>query len=320
MRYPFGTTVRSLSLLAVAGAMAFAPPVFSQTPDAIQGFRSSYAAMIDSFDQIFRQQGNRKGMNLVSQARATMGMISDAQFARVFTKSGVPDLAEASAAMQGAAAIVQRSAKPQMKSLPFPSADSVIDACVNTPHDDQLTYDALIASQVTSSILSAAAWVCNEDILGENGSLACVPLAIADDIAQGFFAVRSFCAGLESGVLIAGNYDRLEHIHTDLGAAQTAIIDSVNASTTSINSNIDASRTSINNNINTSTASIISNANANTTTIINNANTNRDILVGELHALGCEIVRLLNTPEGQRASSILACSAQPGFPYKWNKH
>jgi hypothetical protein len=195
------------------------------------------------------------------------------------------------------------------KSLPFPGAPSVIDDCNNTPHDDQITYDALIAFQVTSGILAAAAWVCNEDILGENGSLACVPLAIANDIASSLFAVRSFCASLDTGALVSGSYTRLGHIHDDLSTARTDIINNSNTNTTAINNNISAS-----------TTSIINTVNAGTTSIVNNNNANTAMIVSELRALGCEIVRLLNTPEGQRASSILACSTQPGYPYRWNKH
>ncbi len=36
-----------------------------------------------------------------------------------------------------------------------------------------------------------------------------------------------------------------------------------------------------------------------------------------LRQLGCDTVRLENTPEGQRASAIPVCSDQPGFPYGW---
>jgi hypothetical protein len=102
--------------------------------------------------------------------------------------------------------------------------------------------------------------------------------------------------------------ERLAHIHDDLTADVAAITANINQSTAAINTNI-----------NQSTASIISNANANTTAIITNDNANKDTIVSALSALGCEIIRLLNTPEGQRASAILACSAQPGFPYKWNR-
>lgn len=36
-----------------------------------------------------------------------------------------------------------------------------------------------------------------------------------------------------------------------------------------------------------------------------------------LRRLGCDAVRLENTPEGRRASAIPVCADQPGFPYGW---
>lgn len=110
--------------------------------------------------------------------------------------------------------------------------------------------------------------------------------------------MANFCAGEVTANQVTANFERLAHIHDDLQADFAAL-------TT---------------NINQSTASIINNDNTNKTAIINNDNANKDTIVAALSALGCEIIRLLNTPDGQRASSILACSAQPGFPYKWNKN
>ena len=36
-----------------------------------------------------------------------------------------------------------------------------------------------------------------------------------------------------------------------------------------------------------------------------------------LRRLGCDSIRLENTPEGRRASAIPVCADQPGFPYNW---
>jgi len=41
-------------------------------------------------------------------------------------------------------------------------------------------------------------------------------------------------------------------------------------------------------------------------------------MIAELRVVGCELDRLLNTPEGQRSSVITSCSGQPGFPYKFS--
>jgi hypothetical protein len=287
-----------------------AQQTMAQGVAAAQAFRSSYEALLESYDRIFQAEHNLRGQQMVARAKAAMAGVTDDELANVFSQAAPPDLTPAVAAMQHLAAQSQSALQSRVtpKSLPLPGAPAVIDDCNNTVHDDQSTYDALIAFQVTSGILAAAAWVCNEDILGENGSLACVPLAIANDIASSLFAVRSFCASLDTGALVSGSYTRLEHLHSDLSTARTDIINNSNANTTAVN-----------NNISTSTTSIINTVNAGTTSIVNNNNANTAMIVSELRALGCEIVRLLNTPEGQRASSILACSAQPSYPYSWNK-
>ena len=197
-------------------------------------------------------------------------------------------------------------------------------------YGDQSVYDALIAFQVTSAILSAATFACVETILGENGSLVCEPFSIANDIASGIYAVRSFCNSADTSATVEGSYARLGHIHTDLTNARADIINNDNSNLATVNTSITNSKTAIINNDNANNASVLSTlaantttivntSNSNTTAIINNANSNRDIVVTQLHQLGCEIIRLLNTPDGQRASSVLACKAEPGFPYSWNK-
>jgi hypothetical protein len=126
------------------------------------------------------------------------------------------------------------------------------------------------------------------------------------------------------------------------------IISKIGASVTTITGAVDANTTTIVNNATANTTAIVNNDNANKTAIITNDNTNRDLviandnsnksfivandnsnrdailadaaanrerLVQELRALGCDIIRLLNTPEGQRSSDLMACTGQPGFPY-----
>ncbi|MGE5168961.1 MAG: hypothetical protein ACM3JC_01175 [Rudaea sp.] len=314
---------RRLAPIVLSAVFATAAPLSAaQTPDSIESFRNSYQALMDSYDRVFQQEGDAHGQEMVAKAKAAMQSVKDADLVRVFSRTGAPDVGPALAAMQRLAALSRQSmqSKGQLKSLPLPSSPTVIDACNNTPHGDQITYDALIAYQVTSGILAAAAWVCNEDILGENGSAACIPLAIANDIASSLFAVRNFCAGLDTAATVNGNYSRLGHIHDDLTEARNAVIANTNTVATTLTNNINASTTSIINNDNTNKDAILASIAANTTTIVDNQNANRDKVIGELRALGCEIIRLLNTPEGRRASSILACSAQSGFPYSWNMH
>jgi hypothetical protein len=161
--------------------------------------------------------------------------------------------------------------------------------------------------------------VCTQDILGENGSLACVPFAIAADIAIALFEVASFCADEAAGVTADNSYSLLTHLHVDLSTSTTNIINTSNTNTTNIINNDNANKTSIIANDNANTTTLVNVANANTASIITNDNANKAAIVAEIRGLACEIIHLLHTPDGQRTSAIQACSAAPGFPYSWNK-
>ena len=332
------------------------PQTPSQAPTA-SSFKSDYGFVLDRLETALTQNGNARSLKLLQQSRLRLNTVNDATIARLFGETGVPDISSSVAELR------RYQGGWVQKSAGLPDAGGIHSACSSNPHDSGSVYDSLIAAQVTSSILAAATFVCTQDILGENGSAVCIPFAIADDIAQGIFAVRSWCAGEEGGAKSDASYDRLGHIHGDLADARSTILSNAstnltsiltnsntntttitgavttstntvtgaittstnsivtnnNANTASIIANSNANTTTTNNNINANTTSILNNANSNTTSILNNANANRDVLVGELRALACEIVRLLNTPDGQRSSSIGACMAQPGFPYSWNK-
>lgn len=351
----FFQSVRKVAgILALAGTVLTAQTSVAQTSQSVDSMRRSYSVLLDGYDQVFRQEGNARGLRSVLKARAAMSNLPDRDIATVFAKSSLPDMASATAAIQRLAANSQKNLQSieALKSAGFPNSSSLISACSSVSYGDQSVYDALIAFQVTSAILSAATFACVETILGENGSLVCEPFSIANDIASGIYAVRSFCSSADTSATVAGSYDRLGHIHTDLTNARADIItnantnattltNNINTSTTGINTNITNSTTAINANVTNSKTAIINNdntnnatvlatlaantttivntSNSNTTAIISNANSNRDIVVTQLHQLGCEIIRLLNTPDGQRASSVLACKAEPGFPYSWNK-
>jgi len=284
---------RSFRFVFLMVCLVIATPVIAQAPRTIEAFRAQYDAMMANYEQLFAAEGNIQGQMRAQQGREAMQALTNEQLARVFAKSRIPDFSIIASVSNY---LVQRRAV--QKSLPFPGEPPIVSGCNGVDYTSATRYAETIANEVTQSILAAAAWVCNEDILGENGSLACVPLAIAADITQGHIDVANFCAGEVTANQVQANFDRLGHIHDDLSAGISTIV----------------------NNDNTNRSAIINNDNTNTASIITNANANKDTIVTELRALGCEIVRLLNTPEGQRASSILACSAQPGFPYSWNKH
>jgi hypothetical protein len=149
----------------------------------------------------------------------------------------------------------------------LPGPDPVLSNCNSVDTSPATRYTQLIAKEVTNSTLAAAAWVCNEDILGENGSAACIPLAIAADVANGFFDTSAWCDGESTSNQVDASFRRLEHIHGDLEAAVTSIINVNNTNTTTLFNNDNANRTLI-----------INNANANTTAIFNDANKNKNEL------------------------------------------
>lgn len=301
-------------------------------------FRAQFDTMMANYERLATKQGNLKRLEQASEARLTMSRVTQQQLAIIYARAGYPNLASAVIASE---LLASRPMKEQTKSLPFPGAAAVISNCDAVDSSPGTRYAELIAKEVTSGLLAAATFVCTQDILGENGSAACIPLAIADDIAQSLFNTATFCDGEGTSNQIEANYQRLEHLHNDLAAGITSIVNNSNTNATSIISNDNSNKTAIITNDNTNTTNIITNdnanktaiitvANANTATIINNDNANKTAiinndnantatLVAEIRALGCEIVRLLNTPDGQRASAILACSAAPGFPYSWNK-
>jgi hypothetical protein len=275
---------RVLCLALVLISLAMAGPVFAQQPhpsrktgvQTLESFRAQYDIMMSNFERIYAATGDTAGQERVRQGREAMRALTNDQLARLYAQTRIPDLSAAAVASEYVASRAESSGGPVKDSLPFPGAPALISECSGLPIDSAARFALLVLKEIASSILAAATFVCTQDILGENGSLACVPLAIASDIANGVFDSAQYCAGEFTANQVDGNFNRLGHIHDDLSAGIT--------------------------------------------TIVNNDNANKNALVAEIRALGCEIVRLLNTPEGRRASAIQACSAQPGFPYSWNEH
>jgi len=302
--YSVASLIRLVCLFVCLAAVG---PAIGQDARALNSFRMQYDTMMSNFERMYAASGNSAGLQQVRAGREAMQRLTNEQLAKVYSQTRIPDLSVATIASEFLATEAE-SRRFQQKSLPIPAQPDLIGECVSPtiPLDSAGRYALLIIKEVANSILAAATFVCTQDILGENGSAACIPLAIASDIANGFFDVAQFCAGEFTANQVDGNYRRLEHIHDDLGAGISTIVSNANANTSTIINNDNANKTAI-----------INNDNANTTTIVNNDNANRDALIGEIRGLGCELIRLLNTPEGRRASSILACTGKPGYPYSF---
>jgi hypothetical protein len=194
---------------------------------------------------------------------------------------------------------------------------------------------------------------------GGNGRLVCIATDVIYIIAHAVWEGVHFCNEEFTDTTVDGNYERLGHIHDDLASSvandnsnKTMIVDNATSNKTMIIADVDSkaallgaqidagkteilnkienkgnqiinndnvNRTQIINNDNTNTANILTNANANKTMIINNDNANFAATINELRALGCDVIRLLHTPDGLRTSDIASCAGKPGWPYSWNK-
>lgn len=234
-------------------------------------------------------------------------------------------------------------------------ADSAIydTLCNSTPNDANTEHNEIIAINVANIAAIVGDVACNSIvvILGEGTNLpACIVAGVLHEVAEGVqFALdlQSFCDGDIAGEENHATFSNLYHVHndlmnsvanddqnktaviTDIDSKSAALATQLNTGTTAILNDIDSksaalstqltnSTTTIVNNANANTTTIVNNDNANRTQIINNSNANRDAMIAELRVVGCELDRLLNTPEGQRSSVITSCSGQPGFPYKFS--
>jgi hypothetical protein len=287
-------TARTFSLsgsfrwAALLICVALARPTLAQDAAAVETFRGQYDALMSNFEARLAAQGDAAGLERVRRGRAAMQALTDDQLAAVFGHSQIPDLSPAVAGSRyralpptsGAAA----GGSVQLKSPGFPEPDTFPAECVGVDIDKETRYGLFIAKEVANSVLAAAAWVCNEDILGENGSAACIPLAIAADIANGFYDAATFCSGEVAANQVDANFRRLDHIHNDLTDDVATIVNNDNANAAAIVNNDNSNTAAIVGNDNANTATIVTNDNANTTTIMNNDNANTTAIIANANA------------------------------------
>jgi hypothetical protein len=285
-----------LCLLVLLTSLAFAQSVAAQEPQSPQNFRDSYDALLNNFERMAASTGDKTSQQASQQARKVLRTLTDDQLARVFKQGAMPDVSVAVLASRhlasrlksqqkarslaaerlGGAAQADPSVAPLSAGFPGPVA--LVAGCDGVDISATTRYDLFIAKEVANAVLAAAAWACNEDILGENTSLVCEPFAIAADVANGFYDTATFCSGEVTSNQVDANFSRLGHIHTDLADGIATIVSNSDANRTTIVNNDNANKTTIVNNANANLATIINNANANLVTIINNANANKNEL------------------------------------------
>lgn len=253
-------------VLLLCGAAA--RPAYAQDPADLQTLRGQYDTLMADLERVAALRGDTVLQAQAQEGRAAMQALTDGQLAEIYSRTRVPDLSVATVASRFLAAqagAVSRSADLATPQSPgFPGPVDIPAGCGGVDIAAETRYALLITKEVTSSILAAAAFVCNTSILGVNTSLACVPFSIAASIAIGLFDTATFCAGEVTANQIDANFNRLDHLHNDLTGAVTTIVNNDNAN-----------RTAIITNANTNTATIVANDNANTAAILTNANTNK---------------------------------------------
>lgn len=270
-------------------------------PVALQAFRENYDVMMSNFERMAKATGNKTRQERAHQGREAMRKVTDDQLTRTFGQNQIPDLSAGAMTSQYLAAKIesQRKVAETSRALTpltpgFPGPVALVAGCDGVDITAETRYALFILKEVANAILAAAAWVCNEDILGENGSLACVPLAIAADIANGFFDTATFCAGEVTANQVDANFNRLDHIHDDLADVQ-ASVNALDTHLTNVDNHIAAEFTALD-------AHIVALVGGLTTQITNSTN----LLSADLK----QVMKLELTPEGLRqiVPAILTCT------------
>ena len=256
----------------------------AQETGSVKALRAQYDALMANFERVADMRGDTAAAANTRKGREAMNAVTDEQLAELQRRIQGLDLSLA--AMAGGAMAKQTSALVQARasvsiqplSAGWPEPVPEPGGCDGVDISPEARYTQLIAMEVTSSILAAANFVCIESILGTNGAAACIPLAIAASIANGFYVTSTFCAAEVTVNQVDANIRRLEHLHNDLRDGVTAVVDNANTNTTAIINDANANTKTINVNNDTNTATIVLNDNTNTAAILANALANKNEL------------------------------------------
>lgn len=113
----------------------------------------------------------------------------------------------------------------------FPDAEYYTDSlCTGVRFDTGNLKIAWNVFQAARTAMDAAEFVCQQDILGANTALVCVPLSIAVDVALQVIDNYNFCDDDVDSAEIQGSYLRIGHVHDDVVVIQGSLDDlTVNA-------------------------------------------------------------------------------------------
>lgn len=132
--------------------------------------------------------------------------------------------------------------------------------CDSVRKSDGTLFGLLNGVLLAEAVQMVASRACDQVVVvigGGNGSLFCI---ITDLI---FLAVRgandniNYCEDQNDGAELHASYLRLDHIHTDLGTAESNLTQSVTAAQDSINGNVDAAEAALTGVVNASTDAVL---------------------------------------------------------------
>ncbi|MGR9052562.1 MAG: hypothetical protein ACU84J_07940 [Gammaproteobacteria bacterium] len=171
------------------------------------------------------------------------------------------------------------------ESAPTGTAETVTKdgKCDSTkPRTARQRYDVLQADIALEAIKDIAEQVCQQDILGENVSLACIVTDIAYLVADGINENVSLCEGLIDAATLSANYSRLEHVHGDLSSVSGNLKQTLNQATTSLTNTLSTNTTSILNSISNNETSILNTIDNSSTNVVQKVNISGNIVANTI--------------------------------------
>jgi hypothetical protein len=185
-----------------------------------------------------------------------------------------------------------------------------------TPIPVDIVLAADITFFVADSVRELAQDACRQDVLGENGSLGCIPVDIIWVIAKALDESIHFCNDNLTDNVVYTNYTRLDIIHTDLLNADTDIDTNITGLGATLNTDV----TNLGTLVNTDVANLTLQLQADYTALAGQVTA----LAGQVTALAGQLTQgtaLLDatlkqimkenlTPDGQKIlnQSILTCT------------
>lgn len=211
--------------------------------------------------------------------------------------------------------------------------------CNGTGYTPDETFSAMNGALIAEAVKDTAEQFCNQDILGENVSSVCVVTDILYFAAKGIYDNFNLCNDFVTAAEVNGSYRRLGHIHDDLGSvkadlqsAEASILQAISDHDQAMSAQLDTHDTDISAQVTTHDADIkdqVSTHDADLksrvalhdgdikallATVQSGVDSNGEQLE-LLLSRQLEVIRLLHTPQGQRASDVPACD---GGPCRWN--